>query len=186
MNVESMLGGQIGIVAVRRIVDWARLSADNRTLLFGLTLSANDRVAKNALWVLAHLQPVAPDWIQTKQNLLIDSLLPETDSSKKRMLLQILRKTDFNSAEPRADFLDYCFSKINSECEPYAVRANCIHIAFKLCRPYRELLAELGEYLEMLSFQSLSPGLKSALRQTQQRIARLNRRNSGAEPCDMN
>lgn len=185
MNVESLLGGKVGLTEVRRIVNWA-CEADNRSRLHELTMSTDVHVARNALWTLTHLQPLIPDWFQTIQNCLIDMVLTEADTAKKRMLLQILRKTDFDPIDPRADFLDYCFSKINSECEPYAVRANCTHIAYKLCCGYRELRAELNGYLEMLSFQSLSPGLKSALRQTQKRLARFNRRNSGEEPGDMN
>ncbi len=87
------------------------------------------------------------------------------------MLLQLLREQAYNSDTLRSDFLDYCLAKINSECEPYAIRAFSIYCAFKMCRYYPELIAELEEYLTLLATQSLSPGMKSAMTTTRRNIA---------------
>jgi len=103
---------------------------------------------------------------------MIDMLLVETDTSKKRMLLQLLREQEYDADNIRTEFLDYCMSKINSECEPYAIRCFSIYAAYKMCRHFPELLAELEEYLAMMQKQPLSPGLKSALRHTKAKIAK--------------
>lgn len=100
-------------------------------------------------------------------------LLVETDTGKKRMLLQLLRNQEYEADDIRTDFLDYCMSKINSECEPFAIRCFSIYTAYKMCRYFPELLAELEEHLDMMQYQPLSPGLKSALRQTKSKIERL-------------
>ncbi len=72
----------------------------------------------------------------------------------------------------RTDFLDYCMSKINSECESYAVRCFCIYTAYKMCRHFSELVSELEDHLDMMRYQTLSPGLKSALRKTKANITK--------------
>ena len=100
-------------------------------------------------------------------------LLSTEDVSKKRMLLQLLRDMDYDQKDLRTDLMDYCLSKINSECEPYAVRAFSLHLAYKMCRLYPELITELEEHLSMLRLQTLSPGLASALRQTEKKIKRM-------------
>lgn len=57
-----------------------------------------------------------------------------------------------------------------------------LYAAFKMCRHFPELVTELEGHLEMLSFQTLSPGLKSALGKTTADIARL-KRHQGKCPC---
>lgn len=135
------------------------------------------RTAKNnALWILNHLPESESDWIKSHRDELTDMLLAEDDVAAKRMLLGILKKLDYQPDEIRTDFLDFCMSKINSEHEPYAVRCFSIYCAFKMCRHYPELISELEEHLEMMTYQTLSPGLKSALRQTRKHIATLRRK----------
>lgn len=89
------------------------------------------------------------------------------------MLLQLLREQEYDADDIRTDFLDYCMSKINSECEPYAVRCFNIYAAYKMSRHFPELLSELEEHLDMMRYQTLSPGLKSAFHQTKTKIAKL-------------
>lgn len=86
---------------------------------------------------------------------------------------ELLREQEYEAEDVRADLLDYCLSKINSECEPYAVRCFCIYTAFKLCRHFPELITELEQHLELMEFQTLSPGLKCALNHTKSKILKL-------------
>ena len=48
-----------------------------------------------------------------------------------------------------------------------------IYAAYRICQHFPELIAELEEHLDMMQCQTLSPGLKSALRQTKTKIAKL-------------
>lgn len=127
----------------------------------------------NALWAMTHLPETDAEWLLYLRDEMIDTLLAETDTGKKRMLLQLLREQEYAADDIRTDFLDYCMSKINSECEPYAVRCFSIYAAYKMCRHFPELIAELEEHLDMMQYQTLSPGLKSALRQTKSKITKL-------------
>lgn len=173
MELESLFSRKIGMGDINCVVEWSRTDPGSLDMLWTLARSKNRRVSVNALWVMTHLPESDSDRLISMQDELTDMLLSESDTSKKRMLLQLLRNQDFDHDEMRTDLLDFCFSKINSECEPYAVRCFSIYVAFRMCRHYPELISELEQHLDLMSTQSLSPGLKSALRQTRERISKL-------------
>lgn len=173
--MESVLSQRLGMSDVKRIVVWSREDSANKELLWRYTYSNDRRMSVNALWVLTHLPESDKEWLQSLQNELADRLLVESDGSKKRLMLQLLRDQKFNPENIRTDLLDFCLSKINSECEPYAVRCFSMYLAYNLSQHYPELIGELEQYLDLLSRQTLSAGLKSSLRQTRAKIARLKR-----------
>ncbi len=173
MELESLFSRKIGMGDIYCVVAWSQTDPCCRDMLWQLARRKDRRVSTNALWVMTHLPESDRVWLTSLQNELIDMLLSEQNTSKKRMLLQLLREQDFEPDKIRTDLLDYCFSKINSECEPYAVRCFSIYVAFRMCRHYPELVSELEQYLDIMSKQLLSPGLKSALRQTRAGISKL-------------
>lgn len=158
---------------VRRTALWAAADESNRARLWELVHSSDRRTAVNALWVMTHLPESEGAWLASLQDAMIDMVLAETDTAKRRLLLHLLREQEYDPENLRTDFVDFCLSKINSEHEPYAIRCFSIYAAFRMCRHYPELLGELSEHLDMMSMQPLSPGLKSALRQTRKKISAL-------------
>lgn len=138
--------------------------------LLHIAQTGNQRQATNALWALSHLKTSRREWLQARQNELINLLLQETHIGKKRMLLQLLREQEYAPESIRTDFLDYCLTKINSQSEPYAIRAFSIYCAYKLSQAYPELLSELNQYLTLLTNHPLPPGLKTALRTIKSKI----------------
>ena len=173
MNIEELLSKRIYMPDIKKLVSWACESEENVFRLWHLMHSKDRTTSVNALWTMTHLPETNAECLASLRNGMIDMLLEETDTSKKRLLLQLLRNQAYGSDEIRTDFLDYCLSKINSECEPYAVRCFSIYAAYKMCRHFPELIAELEEHLDMMQYQNLSPGLKSALRQTKSKISKL-------------
>lgn len=173
MNIGELLSQKINLPQIKSVVSWASGSGDNLNMLWGFARSDDRRTSVNALWVMTHLQETDAEWLLSLRDEMIDILLTETDTGKKRMLLQLLREQEYVADDIRTDFLDYCMSKINSECEPYAVRCFSIYAAYKMCRHFPELLAELEEHLDMMRYQTLSPGLKSAFHQTKTKITKL-------------
>lgn len=173
MNIEELLSQRINMPQVNDIVAWASRNNENLNCLWASANSDDRRTSTNSLWVMTHLPDGDKDWVRSLRGSMIDRLLAETDTGKKRMLLQLLRDMEYEADDARTDFLVFCLSKINSECEPYAIRCFSIYTAFKMCRHYPELLSELESHLEMMSYQALSPGLKSALRQTKAQIKKL-------------
>lgn len=168
--MDKVLSQRISLTQLKSIVEWASGSPDNLNNIDRLIHSADRRTSVNALWVMTYLVDTEAEWIYSLRDKLIDNLLVETDAGKKRLVLQVLRGLEYEANEIRTDFLDYCLSKINSESEPYAVRSYCMHLAYKMCRHFPELLAELEQHLEMMRYQPLSPGLKSTLRQIMSKV----------------
>ena len=173
MNIGELLSQKINLPQIKSVVSWASGSGDNLNMLWGFARSDDRRTSVNALWVMTHLPETDAEWLLSLRDEMIDILLTETDTGKKRMLLQLLREQEYVADDIRTDFLDYCMSKINSEYEPYAVRCFSIYAAYKMCRHFPELLAELEEHLDMMRYQTLSPGLESALHQTKSKISKL-------------
>ena len=173
MNLEDILKRRINLPEIKLIMAWVNHSNTRRAHLWQLARSNERQTSVNALWVLTHLSTKDSEWLGSLQNELIDMLLVENDASKKRLLLKLLREQEFHPESLRSDLIDYCLSKINSECEPYATRAFCIYVAFKMCRHYPELVAELKEHLAILSHRNLSPGLTCARRNTLAAIDKL-------------
>ncbi len=173
MYIEELLSQKINLPEIKSVVSWASGSRDNLNILWGFARSDDRRTSVNALWTMTHLPETDVKCLVSLRNEMIDMLLAETDTGKKRMLLHLLREQEYAVGDIRTDFLDYCMSKINSECESYAVRGYCIYAAYKMSRHFPELLSELEEHLDMMQYQPLSPGLKSALRQTKSKISKL-------------
>ncbi len=171
--LARLMEGRPGIRQVEEAVAMVSGSEERLEWLWRLARSAESRTAGYALWAMTHLPPCDAPWLAARQDALADMLLHETDASKKRLLLQLLKVQEFAPEGLRTDLLDFCLSKINAESEPYAVRCFGMYVAFRMCRHYPELLYELESRLDLLELQPLSPGLRSALRQTRARIARL-------------
>ncbi|MDE6331241.1 MAG: hypothetical protein K2L80_01425 [Muribaculaceae bacterium] len=173
MNIRELLSRRIYMPEIKSVASWASGSRNNINALWSLARSECRTTSVNALWAMTHLPVTDVGRIATLRNEMIDMLLAETDTGKKRMLLQLLRNQKYDADDIRSDFLDYCLSKINSECEPYAIRCFSIYAAYSMCVHFPELISELEEHLDLMQYQTLSPGLKCALRHTKEKIAKL-------------
>ena len=138
--------------------------------LYQLTLDADRRVATNALWVFTHFSAVDNEWLYAKHDQLIDRCLNEKDATKLRLMLNLLLRQPYTEEDIRTDFIDFCLTRLADTKSPYAVRAQCIKLAYVQMRYWPELLNELCQTLEMISCEHLSPGLRSAWRQVMKRI----------------
>ncbi len=172
-DIEAVLRGRLGKRDLQEVAEWASQSHVNREKLFTIAFSNDDKISANAIWCLTHLRKSDSEWLQSKQDCLIDALLSEDDTAKKRMLLQLLREQKYSKENIRVDFLDFCLSKINSECEPYAIRCFSLYISIKMCKYFPELISELEECINMLSREPLSPGMKCAVRKVSAEIRSL-------------
>ena len=138
--------------------------------LYQLTLDADRRVATNALWVFSHFSAVDNEWLYSKHDQLIDRCLKEKDTTKLRLMLNLLLRQPYTEEDIRTDFIDYCLMRLTDPKSPYAVRAQCIKLAYEQMKYWPELLNELRQTLEMISCESLSPGLRSAWRQVMKKL----------------
>ena len=133
--------------------------------LYQLTLDANRRVAVNALWTFTHFAADDNVWLFAKHDQLIDRCLNEKDTTKLRLILTLLLRQPFDEEAIRTDFIDFCLARITDTRAPYAIRAQCIKLAYEQMRYWPELLDELRQTLEMISCEPLSSGLRSAWKQ---------------------
>ena len=138
--------------------------------LYQLTLDADRRVATNALWVFTHFSAVDNEWLYAKHDQLIDRCLKEKDTTKLRLMLNLLLRQPFDEEAIRTDFIDFCLTRLADHKSPYDVRAQCIKLTYEQMKYWPELLNELRQTLEMISCEPLSPGLRSAWRQVMKKL----------------
>lgn len=138
--------------------------------LYQLTLDADRRVATNALWVFTHFALADNEWLYAKHDQLIDRCLNEKDATKLRLMLNLLLRQPFDEEAIRTDFIDFCLTQLADPKSPYAVRAQCIKLAYEQMKYWPELLNELRQTLMMINCEPLSPELRSAWRQVMKRI----------------
>lgn len=138
--------------------------------LYQLTLDNDRRVAVNALWVFTHFALADNEWLYAKHDQLIDRCLKEQDTTKLRLMLNLLLRQPFTEEDIRTDFIDFCLMRLTDPKSPYAVRALCIKLAYEQMRYWPELLNELRQTLELISCEPLSPGLRSAWRQVMKKL----------------
>lgn len=142
--------------------------------LYQFTLDANRRVAINALWTFTHFDADDNVWLFAKHDQLIDRCLNEKDATKLRLMLNLLLSQPYTEKDIRTDFIDYCLMRLADPKSPYAIRAQCIKLAYEQMRYWPELLDELRQTLEMISCEPLSPGLRSAWKQVMKKILSCN------------
>lgn len=138
--------------------------------LYQLTLDNDRRVAINALWTFTHFALADNEWLYAKHDQLIDRCLKEKDATKLRLMFNLLLRQPFDEEDIRTDFIDYCLMRLTDPKSPYAVRAQCIKLAYEQMKYWPELLNELRQTLNMISCEPLSPGISSAWRQVMKRL----------------
>lgn len=141
-----------------------------KELLYQLTLDDDRRVAVNALWTFTHFALADNVWLFAKHDQLIERAITEQDVTKLRLILTLLLRQPFDEEAIRTDFIDFCLARITDTRAPYAIRAQCIKLAYEQMRYWPELLDELRQTLEMISCEPLSPGLRSAWRQVMRKL----------------
>lgn len=138
--------------------------------LYQLTLDDDRRVAVNALWTFTHFAAADNVWLFAKHDQLIERAITEQDVTKLRLILTLLLRQPFDEETIRTDFIDFCLARITDTRAPYAIRAQCIKLAYEQMRRWPELLDELRQTLDLISCEPLSPGLRSAWRQVMRKL----------------
>lgn len=138
--------------------------------LYALTNDSDRRVATNALWVFQHFTKADNKWLYAKHDDLIDHCLATSDATKLRLTLSLLLRQPFEESQVRTDFIDYCLDRLTDARQPYAIRSQCMKLAYLQMRYWPELLEELKRTLELVARNPMSPGIKSAWRQVMKKI----------------
>lgn len=142
--------------------------------LYQLTLDDDRRVAVNALWAFTHFDADDNVWLFAKHDQLIDRCMKEQDTTKLRLILSVLLRQPFEKETVRTDFIDFCLARFTDARAPYAIRAQCIKLAYYQMCHWPEQLDELRQTLDLISCEPLSPGLRSAWKQVMKKILSCN------------
>ena len=119
------------------------------------------RVARSALWGLTKASDEELSDLQVMMNELIDLAMQTDNSSVRRLTLNVIERMAMNVDELRTDFLDFCFEHMLSVTEFPGIQAVCAKLAYRMCKFYPELMAELKRTLEGMEIEYYKPAVKS-------------------------
>lgn len=155
------------IADIKAIAERAHENEAAREALFE-SLTGDDRdEAVHSAWALTHLPPKDNVYIAARQVDLVNIAISTPDVSLRRITLALLERIDWTMPDvdnvPRhyVDLLDFAMEHLMMPEEPYGVRSLCMKIAYKLSRPYPELLDELRQSLLMIEPSDLGAGVRN-------------------------
>ena len=104
-----------------------RAQTDSRIMneLYLLATDDDEKTSWNALWILSCLtNQESLTWLCQKHDELINLALKETHDGKRRLILNLLSKQEFDKDGLRTDFIDFCMSRMLSATETVASKAD--------------------------------------------------------------
>lgn len=121
--------------------------------------SDDERVARNAFWILtkatdqelSQLQPILDD--------LMELALNTTSSSVRRLSLNIIERLEMKEDDLRTDFLDFCLEHMADTDELPGIQSISMKLAYRMCKFYPELLAEFKATLESMEPDFFKPAV---------------------------
>ena len=169
-ELRAALAGRLSGDEARRL---AR-DTDPELLAAIMLDAAESRAADNAAWALTHLPSPADGWLSARQADLIDLAMRAAGTTRRRLALTLLLRTDFGptywdspdeaDARRKSAFLDFCLAAMASPSEPPGVQAAAIKLAGLQCRHYPELADELRRTLQLTADTPLTPATRCARR----------------------
>lgn len=119
MNLRARLSERVHIENIREILHYIQDDERLREEIYRLIYDEDSVVSYQALWVCTHFSKPEVEWLNGKQNELIDATLTCPHSGKRRMLLNLLCQQPL-ADPPRVDLLDFCIERMVSRQEPPA------------------------------------------------------------------
>ncbi|MBR3413177.1 MAG: hypothetical protein IKG81_10875 [Bacteroidales bacterium] len=153
MNKQcDMLAEPLGGTEVRKLAH--ELTANQ---LYNNLFHPDSRVARNAAWVLTHK---TTSEIQTlPHDPLIELATTTSDTSLRRLVLNLVERQPLDKENLRTDFLDFCLTHMIMLEEPPGVQALCMKLVYRMCSFYPELLHEFYATLNLMQTEHHKPGL---------------------------
>lgn len=174
MNIKHLLSKRIGLDDIHLIISYISGDSERKQELYNLLYNENDKVAYQSAWVMTHFSLQENEWLNDKQNELIDEAMSCTHAGKRRLILTLLLKQTITNLI-RIDFLDFCLEGITSRKESVGVQSLCIKLSYKICCTTPELLQELKTILDMMDGEP-SPAIQVSRRNVLNDIYRNNKK----------
>lgn len=131
-----------------------------RRSLFADALEGEGRASANALWALTHLPKEDNIYINMYRARLVQLAISTPEVPLRRLSMVLLERLEWGRDDVRTDLLDFCLEHMMLADEPYGVKALCIKLAYRQCRHYPELCAELKQSLLLMEPSELGTGVK--------------------------
>lgn len=149
-----------GVSDIKLLAKRAHEDKDFMNSLFALVFGGVDvRESSNAAWALTHLPQSDNEALVAYRDQLVDVAIGTPSVTLRRLSMVLLERIEWSADDVRTDFLDFCLSRIMSPQETYGVRALAIKLAYKMCRHYPELKAELKQSLLFMEREQLGRGV---------------------------
>ncbi len=148
MDLKTKLSQRIGIDDIHEITYYTQGNDELKQELYTLLSDTNEGVAWQAAWAFTHFSLHENQWLYSKQDELIDTVLTCRHGGIRRLLLALLYRQPLANP-PRIDFLEFCLEHMLSKDELPGVKTLCMKLAYELCLPVPELLEELRLHLEI-------------------------------------
>lgn len=168
-NYREFLSRPIARLFLHEIVHSVGAYPADFDIIYALIGNADQKISWRAAWACQKVFDKYPDFLKGKQHELVATVMMNSHSGTRRILLSILLELPTPEPLP-VDFLDFCFRNMLSLNEAVAIQALCIKMAYKLCLCEPELLPELKLYLENAEPEYYSPGVKSTIRNVLKRL----------------
>lgn len=173
-GLKEKLSTRISKLYVNELCSIAQTDSRIMNELYLLATDDDEKTSWNALWVLSSLtNKESLTFLCQKHDELINLALKETHDGKKRLILNLLSKQEFSKDSLRADFIDFCMSRMLSATETVASKALCVKMAYKQCIHYEELKQELKQCLDMMLQEQLPPAVISAVTNIRKKLNKL-------------
>lgn len=119
------------------------------------------QVARNALWGLTKATDAELSQLQPYMDRFIDLAMSASNSSVRRLSMNIVDRLKFVEDELRTEFLDFCLDHAVDVAEYPGIQSLAIKLAYKMCSFYPELMEELKRILEGMEIDYYKPAVRS-------------------------
>lgn len=119
------------------------------------------QVARNTFWGLTKATDKELSQLQPILGKLIDLAMSTSNSSVRRLSMNIIVRLRMEEEDIRTDFLDFCFDHAIDPEEYPGIQSLAIKLAWKMCSFYPELMDELHRMLEAMEISYYKPAVKS-------------------------
>jgi hypothetical protein len=150
-------------IGPKEIYIWKEMVLQDSSLfeeVYNLIFCDNPRIAWHAAWVVDHVCEAEPIRLEVHVPEIIEQLAKLKSNSLKRHFTRMLIRQKIPG--DKAGLLVDVLYKLLSPAEATAVRANSMHLLYKIALSEPDLQSELGSVIHSIIETESSPGIVSA------------------------
>ena len=156
---DEMLRAVKGELDAQAVYREVKQSGDFLGFTRQFMLGDEERVVRNAFWVLTKATDQELSQLQGMLGELIDLALKTGHSAVRRLSLNIIERLEMKEDDLRTDFLDFCLEHMADVDELPGIQSISMKLAYRMCKFYPELLAEFKTTLESMEPEYYKPAV---------------------------